>query len=131
MHGSGSELIHHRPEFRDRRDLLEPFRASGEFRELTVQHCEANTLEDSAWADFERDGDKDALATKHALFFSTIFAPTLAGALERSADPERRLAFLARLESGLKRRLADRRSRSTRASRRSYSRRARRGRRGL
>jgi hypothetical protein len=92
---------------RRRRDLLEPFGAGGEFRELTVQHCETNTLEDSAWADFERDGDKDALAGKHALFFRTIFAPTLAGALERGDDAERRLAFLARLESGLKRRLAD------------------------
>jgi hypothetical protein len=51
---------------------------------------------------------KDVLAAKHALFFRTIFAPTLAGALERSDDAERRLAFLARLESGLKRRLADR-----------------------
>jgi hypothetical protein len=69
---------------------------------------QTNTLPDGAWADFERDGDKDALATKHALFFRTIFAPTLAGALERNDDVERRLAFLARLESGLKRRLADR-----------------------
>jgi hypothetical protein len=93
---------------RRRRDLLEPFGDGGEFRELAVQHCETNMLEDSAWTDFERDGDKDALAGKHALFFRTIFAPTLAGALERSDDAERRLAFLARLESGLKRRLADR-----------------------
>ena len=93
---------------RRRRDLLAPFAGGGEFRQLAVQHCETNTLEDSAWADFERDGDKDALATKHALFFRAIFAPTLAGALERGDDPERRLAFLARLESGLKRRLADR-----------------------
>jgi hypothetical protein len=44
---------------RRRRDLLEPFGAVGEFRELAVQHCEANTLEDSAWTDFERDGDKE------------------------------------------------------------------------
>ena len=72
------------------------------YRDLTVQHCETNTLADSAWVDFERDGDKNALAAKQALFFRTIFAPTLAGALERSDDPEQRLVFLGRLESGLK-----------------------------
>jgi hypothetical protein len=64
-------------------------------------------LPDVAWADFERDGDKDALAAKHALFFRTVFAPTLAGALERNDDATRRLAFFDRLESGLRRRLAD------------------------
>jgi hypothetical protein len=90
------------------RDLLEPFARDRVFRGLTVQHCETNTLADAAWADFERDGDKDALAAKHALFFRTIFAPTLAGALERNDTVERRLAFHTRLESGLRRRLADR-----------------------
>jgi hypothetical protein len=93
---------------RRRRDLLEPFDGDGQHDGLTVEHCETNILPDAAWADFERDGDKEALATKHALFFRTIFAPTLAGALKRGADPKRRLAFLAQLESGLRRRLADR-----------------------
>ena len=47
------------------------------------------------------------MARKHSLFFRTIFAPTLAGALEHGDDPNRRLAFLARLESGLRQRLGD------------------------
>jgi hypothetical protein len=92
---------------RRRRDLLQPFDRNGFYRGLTVQHSERNTLPDAAWADFERDGDENALATKQALFFRTIFAPTLAGALERSDDAERRLAFFDSLESGLRRRLAE------------------------
>jgi hypothetical protein len=44
--------------------------------------------------------------TKHALFFRTAFAPTLAGALEQKSDAQRLRAFSDRLERGLKRRLA-------------------------
>jgi hypothetical protein len=72
---------------RRRADLVEPFARDGAFRGLTVQNYETNILADAAWVDFERDGDKNALAAKHSLFFRTIFAPTLAGALERNDDP--------------------------------------------
>jgi hypothetical protein len=76
--------------------------------ELKVEHCETNSLPDAAWANYQRDGDKDALASAHALFFRTVFAPTLAGALAQSGEPERRRAFSDRLEIGLKQRLPDR-----------------------
>jgi hypothetical protein len=92
---------------RRRADLVEPFARDGAFRGLTVQRFETNILADGAWADFEQDGDENALATRHSLFFRTIFAPTLAGALERNDNAERRLAFFDRLESGLRRRLAE------------------------
>jgi hypothetical protein len=73
-----------------------------------VEHCETNTLEDAAWADYQRDGNAGALANKHALFFRTIFAPTLAGALERNRDAERLRDFSDRIEVGLKQRLLNR-----------------------
>ena len=65
-------------------------------------------LSDSAWTDYERDGDSTALAAKHALFFRSVFMPSLATALTRvrSGDPEAVTAFGDRLEDGLKRRLA-------------------------
>ena len=93
---------------RRRRDLLAPFARGGKFMELKVEHCETNSLPDAAWANYQRDGDKDALASAHALFFRTVFAPTLAGALAQSGETERRRAFSDRLEIGLKQRLADR-----------------------
>jgi hypothetical protein len=93
---------------RRRRDLLAPFARGGKFMELKVEHCETNSLPDAAWANYQRDGDKDALASAHALFFRTVFAPTLAGALAPSDETERRRAFSDRLEIGLKQRLADR-----------------------
>jgi hypothetical protein len=93
---------------RRRRDLLAPFARGGKFMELKVEHCETNSLPDAAWANYQGDGDEDALASAHALFFRTVFAPTLAGALAPSGEPERRRAFSDRLEIGLKQRLADR-----------------------
>ena len=54
-----------------------------------------------------RDG-KEALATKHALFFRSIFRAVLASSLEsvRSGDVEALCLFGDRLEAALKRRLA-------------------------
>jgi hypothetical protein len=65
-------------------------------------------LTDSAWTDYERDGDSKALAAKHALFFRSVFMPSLASALTRvrTGDAEALTAFGDRLEDGLKRRLA-------------------------
>ena len=93
---------------RARRDLLAPFAREQRFSGLRVEHCETNTLVDAAWADYQRDGNAGALANKHALFFRTIFAPTLAGALERNRDAERLRDFSDRIELGLKQRLLNR-----------------------
>jgi hypothetical protein len=87
-------------------DLLAPFTRGGQFRDLRVEHCETNALADVAWADYERDGNKEAFAIKHALFFRAVFAPTLASALAHDSGAKRLRAFSDRLESGLKRRLA-------------------------
>jgi hypothetical protein len=91
---------------RRRRDLLAPFAPGGHFHDLKVEHSETNALADPAWAEYELDGNKEALASKHAAFFRAVFAPTLAEALARDGEAERLRAFSDRLESGLKRRLA-------------------------
>jgi hypothetical protein len=93
---------------RARRDLLAPFVRKPRFSDLKVEHCATDALPDAAWADYQRDGNVDALARKHALFFRTIFAPTLAGALDRNRDSERIRDFSDRIEVGLKRRLVNR-----------------------
>jgi SAM dependent carboxyl methyltransferase len=93
---------------RRKADLLAPFTQNGRFLDLTVEAVDESVLTDSAWTDYERDGDSKALAAKHALFFRSVFMPSLASALTRVriGDAEALTAFGDRLEDGLKRRLA-------------------------
>jgi SAM dependent carboxyl methyltransferase len=92
---------------RRRRELLAPFHAGGHFQNLRVESCDLTPLPDSAWADYDRDGNVDALATKHALFFRSVFVPTLALALTEAHDADQRRVFADRFENGLKRHLVD------------------------
>ena len=93
---------------RRKRDLLAPFEHDGQFQHLTVEDFEMSELPDAAWTDYERDGNREVLATKHARFFRSIFMPSLASALARvrSGDAEALRIFGDRLETGLKLRLA-------------------------
>lgn len=93
---------------RRKRDLLAPFAAKGIFRQLTVEDCEMYELPDAAWDDYQRDGDKEALVTKHALFFRAVFIPSLASALlrVRAGDAEAFVAFANQFEQRLKGHLA-------------------------
>ncbi len=90
---------------RVRSQLLAPFSSDGQFRGLTVEHCELSELPDAAWVDYKRDANKDLFATRQAQFFRSVFAPSLASAI---ADEAKRNTFPDRLEQVLKRRLADR-----------------------
>lgn len=92
---------------RRKSELLAPFAHDGQFRRLTVEYCECSALPDDAWADYERDGNKDVLATRHAQFFRAVFAPSLACALTGASDAAAR-AFAERVEDRLKRRLMNR-----------------------
>jgi hypothetical protein len=93
------------PAYPRRRDqLLAPFNSGGQFLGLSVEHCELSEVPDGAWADYGRDANKDLLATRHALFFRSIFVPSLASAI---ADQGKRSNFADRLEEALKRRFAD------------------------
>jgi hypothetical protein len=89
-------------------DLLAPFVHDSHFQHLTVADFEMSTLPDAAWNDYERDGNREALAAKQALFFRSVFMPSLASALTRvrAGDTEALRIFGDQLEAGLKRRLA-------------------------
>ncbi|HSZ52787.1 MAG TPA: hypothetical protein VK801_14550 [Caulobacteraceae bacterium] len=87
---------------RSRAELLEPFAAGQAFQGLRATACETFPLEDGAWAEWRIDNDLAALASKQALFYRSIFAPSLAMALEGDAD--RAADFSARLEDGVRRR---------------------------
>jgi hypothetical protein len=86
-------------------EYLAPFQRDGRFSDLTVEDCESTPQADAAWEQYQRDGDAEALATKHAAFFRATFLPTLAAALDRGDDPAVRAAFGDRLERGLRQRL--------------------------
>ena len=90
---------------RRRCELLAPFQERSQFEGLRVECCELLSLPDSAWADYEIDGNAEALATKRSRFFRATFAPSLVCGLNNTTS-EARCAFADRLESGLKRRLA-------------------------
>ncbi len=92
---------------RRRCELLAPFEGEGRFRGLTVECCELSPLPDSAWAEYERDGNGELLATKHALFFRSIFVPSLALGLMEAQNPGQCRLFADRFEKRLKRRLAN------------------------
>jgi hypothetical protein len=90
------------------RELLAPFKPGGQFHHLSVEHSETSLLADSRWADYERDGDREALAASQALFFRSIFVPTLASALTRvrAGDAQAFGEFADRVEARLRQRLA-------------------------
>ena len=114
-----AEMVHEgalRPEEREqmvlgsyprrRCDLLAPFQADRQFRDLSVEACDLFSLADAIWADYERDGNNEARATRQALLFRSIFVPSLALSLTEAHDAEQRRIFSDRFENGLKRRLA-------------------------
>jgi hypothetical protein len=95
---------------RRRSDLIAPFGKDGRFQSLVLKGSETCMLRDLAWEAYEIDADADSLAMKHAMFFRTIFTPTLASFLDRvrAGDVSASTAFADRLTSGLKRRIAAR-----------------------
>ena len=92
---------------RRKRELLAPFANGGRFAGWSVEDFEESMLLDAMWVEYEKDGNKEALATKHALFFRAIFMPSLASALDRvrAGDAEALRLFADRLESSVRRRV--------------------------
>jgi hypothetical protein len=90
---------------RRRRDLLAPFQDGDTYCNLKVERCETCEHRDSAWSDYERDGNLEALVDKHAGFYRSTFVPTLAESLRLAHDEETRRKFSDRLEHGLRQRL--------------------------
>jgi SAM dependent carboxyl methyltransferase len=90
---------------RRRGDLLAPFQQGMQHCGLAVEFCETSELSDPDWAGYELDGDTEALAIKHAAFYRSVFAPSLASWLTRANEPDVRRNFADRLERGLVQRL--------------------------
>jgi len=88
-------------------DLLAPFQPGGQFQGLSVEDCFLLPLADAAWAAYQEDGDTEALATKHALFFRSVFVPSVTLALRGAHDTDQRRIFADRFEFVLKQRLAE------------------------
>jgi SAM dependent carboxyl methyltransferase len=93
---------------RRRADLVAPFAREGRFQSLILRESETCVLRDPAWDAYEADRDAEALAAKRAMFFRSVFSPTLASFLDKApaGDPGGSLVFADRLTSGLRRRLA-------------------------
>jgi hypothetical protein len=89
---------------RRRAQLLEPFRADGQFQSLSVEHCELFDLPDAAWTDYQVNGDLQALVSRHAAFFRAIFVPSLSSSI---SDAGNRNTFADCLEQKLKKRLSE------------------------
>jgi hypothetical protein len=89
---------------RRRAQLLEPFRADGQFQSLSVEHCELLDLPDAAWTDYQVNGDLQALVSRHAAFFRAIFVPSLSSSI---SDARKRYTFADCLEQKLKKRLSE------------------------
>jgi len=84
-------------------DLLSPFQTEGLFEGLRVESCDLAPVADRGWAEYERDGDAEALATKNALFFRSVFVPSLA--LSVADTQKRRRDFAEKFSDALKKRL--------------------------
>ena len=88
-------------------ELLAPFQSNRQFEGLTVEQCDLLPLPDPAWAAYEHDGNEEMLASRHALFFRSIFVPSMALSLADADDEEQRITFADRFESRLKRRMSE------------------------
>jgi SAM dependent carboxyl methyltransferase len=71
---------------RRRSQLLEPFEENGKYHGLTVERCEIFQLQDAAWEDYERDGNRQKLIQRHVGFFRSIFVPSLSTALREAGE---------------------------------------------
>ena len=76
-------------------ELLAPFGPQKKFSGLRAIHCSVTAI----------DHDAESLAARRASFFRATFAPSLARGLDRVSDGDARVAFVERLETGVRRRL--------------------------
>ena len=76
-------------------------------RSRSLEACEESLLTDAPWIDYQRNGDAKFFAEKHALFFRSVFLPSLAATLTRvrAGDAQAQAGFGDRLEQGLRHRL--------------------------
>jgi len=92
---------------RTQEEFLAPFAQNGRFAGLVVEHFEIYDGEDGIWLEFERNGDAQAFGAQWAAFSRASVFPTLAAELRGGDRDPRAGAFIARMEAGVARRLAN------------------------
>jgi hypothetical protein len=75
---------------------LAPFENNGEFQQLAVQGFQVSEVSNAPRDQYERDRDKDALASRPAVFVRSVIAPSLACALNHSRAGRARHKLLLR-----------------------------------
>ena len=69
-------------------DVRHPFSSGGAFEGLIAERIELERVDDPHWAEFERTGDANTFATRHAEATRAWSGPTLAQALNLDATGE-------------------------------------------
>jgi SAM dependent carboxyl methyltransferase len=90
-------------------EVLSPFQQNSSFQALVLEDWQELPLSDSAWAEYQVNGDKHALANKQALFFRAVFMPSLAAGLDETLgrDGATYSSFADDLQLRLTHRLSD------------------------
>jgi SAM dependent carboxyl methyltransferase len=87
-------------------DVRAPFKSNGVFQSLTLEEFVVSEVADTAWTQYESDRDAAALVESRALFFRSIFVPSLACALTGRQNEVVVRTFADQLERRLSQRLA-------------------------
>lgn len=87
-------------------ELTAPFAPKNRFAGLTVEHIEIVDADDQYWTRFQKHRNADTFAKQWTAFARKSVFPTLMTALEAGPTGSRAEDVVARLESGLHRRLA-------------------------
>lgn len=85
-------------------DIKAPFRQSGSFAELTLEHLDLVKVSDAFWPEFDGSGDRLAFARQHADLTRAWSGPLLTGVAPRSREQTK---FVDELFSRFERRLSE------------------------
>lgn len=72
--------------FRTLDEIRAPFAERGSFAELELEHTEFLKISDPFWDDFQKSGDRQQLARRHADLMRAWSGPTITGLIEPDRD---------------------------------------------
>jgi hypothetical protein len=87
-------------------ELTAPFAPTNRFAGMTVEHLEIVDADDQYWTRFQKHGNADTFASQWTAFAKKSVFPAFRGSLDGGAQGPRADNFVARLESGVRARLA-------------------------
>jgi hypothetical protein len=91
---------------KSRNNLLSPFDRSGRFAGLVMEHCDVSPGPDPVWSAYQVHWDPHKCAAQHAGFARAAFGPSFAAALDPNRTVVEQNEFNARLEAGVRHRMA-------------------------